>query len=716
MKGLFFLLIISCCLAISPQDIKTVHLVSMNHLDIGFDGIDPTIGYAVNVINKYFDEYFPLAINVSTQLREKGGIERLIYTTHPWLVSLYLDCNTINFPFVGGINETIHCPSASQLQAFEETIKIGDITWHAFPFNAELEVYDKSLLESSLRIAKRLDKSFKLKEKATMSQRDVPGVTRAAVPILKKAGVKAISVGVNGATSPPAVPSVFRWVDSESKSEIYAMWNPGGYGWLDSGNVVMVDGLDSALVVAVRNDNGGPPPLDEVLGYYQTLQKQFPNANITASDFDSFVHKLDTVKDSLPIIDLEIGDTWIHGIMTDPLKTAKWRAIMRARKQCIESKACDANHPDMINFDFLLTKCGEHTWGLDIKTFLSDWENWSNELFEGVRNNTNYQRCYYSWQEQRYFIDNAIESLNQDSPLIPMIQAELDEISPEYPNLTDFSAVGTGKTWNIGNWKFEFDSENGGLNSLIDRVGNQWSGPNNPIGRYAYTTFSQGDYDDFLDEYAYCPTCWWLPYDFGKVNLSVANPQHLVMSATLQQVYFDNKETFWTMLTLPNDVVNEYGGSSEIWTKFRFSTKQDRIEITHLMWNKTATRLPEASWMMFRPALYTNSSWYLQKLGRLVEPKVVLNGSHHLHSVEGSVMLFDGISILRLESSDAGLVSTGGLNPFPTPLSSSNNENDDVVIGMDFNLHNNIWGTNYPMWYPFQQEDQNLKFRFTLQF
>ena len=30
-------------------------LVSMNHLDVGFDGIMPIVGFGYNVVNKYFD-------------------------------------------------------------------------------------------------------------------------------------------------------------------------------------------------------------------------------------------------------------------------------------------------------------------------------------------------------------------------------------------------------------------------------------------------------------------------------------------------------------------------------------------------------------------------------------------------------------------------------------------------------------------------------------
>lgn len=41
---------------------QTVHVVFSNHLDIGFDGIDPVLGTDDAVINKYFDEYFPRAV------------------------------------------------------------------------------------------------------------------------------------------------------------------------------------------------------------------------------------------------------------------------------------------------------------------------------------------------------------------------------------------------------------------------------------------------------------------------------------------------------------------------------------------------------------------------------------------------------------------------------------------------------------------------------
>ena len=41
------------------EKLDTIYVVFSNHLDVGFDGISPQIGYAFNVINEYFRVYFP---------------------------------------------------------------------------------------------------------------------------------------------------------------------------------------------------------------------------------------------------------------------------------------------------------------------------------------------------------------------------------------------------------------------------------------------------------------------------------------------------------------------------------------------------------------------------------------------------------------------------------------------------------------------------------
>lgn len=46
----------------------------------------------------------------------------------------------------------------------------GDITWHAFPHNAQLELFDPSLLGWAVGMTHELDRRFGLPNKLTMSQ------------------------------------------------------------------------------------------------------------------------------------------------------------------------------------------------------------------------------------------------------------------------------------------------------------------------------------------------------------------------------------------------------------------------------------------------------------------------------------------------------------------------------------------------------------------
>jgi hypothetical protein len=60
-------------------------------------------------------------------------------------------------------------------------------------------------------------------------QRDVPGLTRAAIPVLASRGVLGITGGVNAFSAPPGVPknTPFVWRDEQSGTKLLAMWHPG---------------------------------------------------------------------------------------------------------------------------------------------------------------------------------------------------------------------------------------------------------------------------------------------------------------------------------------------------------------------------------------------------------------------------------------------------------------------------------------------------------
>jgi hypothetical protein len=122
------------------------------------------------------------------------------------------------------------CPTAAEVSAVEDAIRRRDIGYHAFPFNAEPEVCTPELFDAALNLTFRLDDLFGHPHRKTLSQRDVPGLTRAAVPLLARRGVRAVSVGENSQAAPYAVPPIFMWRDEATGTEVLALFHALGYG------------------------------------------------------------------------------------------------------------------------------------------------------------------------------------------------------------------------------------------------------------------------------------------------------------------------------------------------------------------------------------------------------------------------------------------------------------------------------------------------------
>lgn len=88
-------------------------------------------------------------------------------------------------------------------------------------------------------------------------------------------------------------------------------------------------------------------------------------------------------------------------------------------------------------------------------------------------------------------------------------------------------------------------------------------------------------------------------------------------------------------------------------------------------------------------------------MGVQIDPKsVVKNGQHDLHATDYGVIYDE----LEIESLDTALIS-----PKAPALLQFTNDIPNDEDGIYFNLYNNVWGTNFPMWY-----DEDARFRFVL--
>ena len=286
--------------------IQKVHIVLSNHLDVGYTDLAAAAGEGIadawlrkygspaiapTVIRQYFDEFFPRAARVGAELHAKNGTS-LKWMAQSWLLNLFLDCPA-------SIKELgLTCPDAGAVKAIEAAIEAGHITWQAFPHNAQLSLGAPALLRELVAHTHALDDKFGLPHKRVLSQRDVPGLPRAAIAPLTAAGVSAISVGSNSRCLPPNVPLAFRWMDrgrappasllshgghGPSGEELLVLWHPYGYGGAESAPhsraYTRLPGHDEVIYYAWGGDNQGPPSYADVMSRYAHARVSYARAS-----------------------------------------------------------------------------------------------------------------------------------------------------------------------------------------------------------------------------------------------------------------------------------------------------------------------------------------------------------------------------------------------------------------------------------------------------
>ena len=154
------------------------------------------------MVQRYFAEYFPRAMDLASQLRQSG--DQALCMDHGFVAALR-------------ISGTGH---AEQRTRMEKAISRGDIAWHALPFTWQTELMDASMISGGVGLSKTLDRRFgRTTTGAKMT--DVPGHTRGLIAPLAAQGVKFLDIGVNDASTPAEVPPLFLWktpTDRHSRS------------------------------------------------------------------------------------------------------------------------------------------------------------------------------------------------------------------------------------------------------------------------------------------------------------------------------------------------------------------------------------------------------------------------------------------------------------------------------------------------------------------
>ncbi len=659
--------------------VTRVLVVFKTHLDIGFTDLAETVR------QRYIDRFIPNALETARNLRGRGGPERLVWTTGSWLIREFLD----------------HARPDQRL-AMERGIEAGDIAWHALPFTTHTELMDRWLMEVGLGISARLDAEFGRRTCAA-KMTDVPGHTRAMVPLLARAGVRFLHIGVNPASTSPRVPTLFRWRDLASETDIVVMYNKGAYG-----DVVRVDGTAMALAVAHTNDNHGPQTPDEITEMFLNLRKRFPAAEVVASSLNEFADALGPVVDSLPVVTSEIGDTWIHGVGTDPQKVARLRELLRLRKKWSVTRNGATSPPALDTFGSNLLLVTEHTWGLDEKTHLADFETYRKAEFHSARRNAAFRKMESSWEEQRAYVDQAIASIPAADMRNEAVRA-LEAIEPAPVPVAGLEPVAPEKAGLCGpHASLSLRASDGAVQSLTDSDSTVLASPGRPWAVLSYRTFSPAHYRRFWEDYVINKkvTAPWSYPDFTKPGMEKCGARDATVHPQVVSVHrgrVGNCQRIVVESCFPADMADEFGAPRRVTIEYELPDDAPELRVTVQWFDKDCSRLPEALTLSFFPEFGEPANLWVDKMGSRVDVRDVMHdGNRSMHAVDTRVVVEGRTNSIEIETLDAPLVAF-----FEDGLLRFRNRIPTVRDGIHFVLYNNLWGTNFPMW-----NGESARFRF----
>ena len=662
----------------SPDlSVKQVLVMFKCHLDVGF------IDTQAAVIKRYFEQYFPQAIQTANTLRQTGD-ERYVWTTGSWLLYEYLEQ-----------------AGAEERKRMEQAILKGDIAWHALPFTWQTELLTRSAITGAIGFSKSLDRRFGRKTTGA-KMTDVPGHSRGIIGPLAENGVTFLDIGVNSASTPPDVPAAFVWKDPSGASVTMM------YHRLEYGGVVRLPESDLAVAVEVRGDNAGPHTVAEIRKIFADLRQQFPKASIRASNLTEIAEAVVPHRSALPVLTQEIGDTWIYGVSSDPVKLARYREVLRLRTEWIDGGKLQVGDKDDLAFLAKFALAAEHTWGTDTKTWL-DFDHYTPDALAQMLEQPRYKTVTGSWIEKRADIDQGIATLP------PALRTEAEErltrLKPIVPEISHFKACDPATPIEAAHFTIGLDPSTGRVVRLRSRASNrEWASDEHSLASFSYQTLSKADYDQFLASYITVQTDW-APKDFGKPNIEKFGAQSRTWATRLTKcVSAEDQDAHRIVAQLRiedagDPVPGVTAWPAAVYMELILPKSEPVIHINLTWFGKRANRLPEAIWLTFSPIAPRTENWMLSKLDGLVSPTdVVRGGNRHMHALSNGLGYQDEHGRFAIESLDAPLVALGEKSPIYF-----SNLQPDISKGIHFSLFNNGWGTNYVQWF-----GDDMKFRFTI--
>ncbi|HWF65761.1 MAG TPA: DUF5054 domain-containing protein, partial [Acidobacteriaceae bacterium] len=393
---------------------------------------------------------------------------------------------------------------------------------------------------------------------------------------------------------------------------------------------------------------------------------------------------------------------------SDPVKVARYREVARLRQKWIsEGKFRVGDATDVALLRFLGLEA-EHTWGTDTKTWL-DFDNYTPRDLAKMLDTKNYKTVAFSWQEKRQDLFDGIAAL--PAPLRSDADEAVRNLEFKEPQMSSGTAISAAKEIETPHFILKVDSQTGAIHRLRNKKsGREWASPHHPLALFSYQTLSQDDYRKFLADYTVIKAEYLEP-DLGKPNIEhfgAKNQEWLPSLVELREEKDSKGHRFLEQLKIDDPDALQSGRAAfpqKMYLELLLPKDEPVIHLNFYLFQKPATRLPESMWLGFNPVISDQQGWMLEKSGEHVSPfDVVRGGGRQMHAVSREISFKENEHSFTVEPLDSPVFAMGKKSPL-----NFSKDQPDLSSGVHCNLFNNVWGTNYIMWF-----GEDMRFRFVL--
>ncbi len=723
--------------SLPPPETEHVWVVFKTHFDIGYTA------RVADVLARYRGPMVDNAMAVIAKNRIDHGYmvpasgQRFSWTVPGWPLTRIID------------DQQTPDRRAKVIEALKE----GSLAVHALPFSLHTESLDIEDLVRGLhfssQIARDLGRPLPIAAKMT----DVPSHSWILPTLLHHAGIRFLHLGCNGGSQYPRLPPLFWW-EGPDGSRILCVYTPDygspptpGRGWPAKNYLAMI----------MEGDNHGPPTVEEVENVRRTIATQLPKVRVTFGTLDDFAKAIEAEKPDLKVIRGDMPDTWIHGLMSNPIESGIARKI-RPLEPALETLDTElrAWGKTPTSLDKALAEAyensllyGEHTWGSNGGVVGNHFGNdWKNLLAKGHYANwlkTFEDKCDYirktesivsremhgrlellaasvKAEGQRLVVYNPLPWTRSGFVEVPKVDCAVKDLHSGATTrlcngrflAKDIPASGykTFRLTRAGNGdgpmkvttdpKFEtehyrvtFDLQRGAIASLVEKAsGRELVDKTSP---YALGQFLHERFSSTEVEAflaAYCRHQGdWERRDFGKDG----------MPGPDKSPYAAITPSRWTLAVDRNEVADTamlVAGDTRVLADlyamwFTFPRHEASVELAWHVEHKTPNPIPEGGWLCF-PFAIEKPQFTLGRLGAPIDPaKDIIPGTNRYLCAVST-----GVAITGADK--AGIA----VCPLDSPLVSLDRPGL-WKWSMDFvpkrpsvfiNLYNNMWNTNFRFW------------------